>query len=134
MAKTFDLSVVSADRTLVAEVSDMIIAPGKNGYFGVLAGHEPFLTSLKPGIVLFNDAGGHEQKVAISGGFLETDGSKVIVLADAAERVEEIDVERAMKALERAKARLAEKSQDVNLSRATASLERAANRLRATGR
>jgi F-type H+-transporting ATPase subunit epsilon len=134
VAKTFDLSVVSADRTLVAEVSDMIIAPGKNGYFGVLAGHEPFLTSLKPGIVLFNDAAGHEQKVAISGGFLETDGSKVIVLADAAERVEEIDVERAMKALERAKARLAEKSQDVNLSRATASLERAANRLRATGR
>lgn len=133
MSATFDVSVVSADKKVIDEVTDLVIAPGMQGYFGVLANHEPFLCALKTGILAYNDAGGRTQKIAVSGGFLETDGKKVIVLADAAEKATDIDYERAMAALERAKARLAQRDQDLSVSRAVAALERAANRLKLHG-
>ncbi|MFN8139832.1 MAG: F0F1 ATP synthase subunit epsilon [Fimbriimonadales bacterium] len=133
MSTTYDVSIVSADKTVASEVTDLVVAPGINGYFGVLANHEPFLAALKTGVLFYNDAGGKTQKIAISGGFLETDGKKVIVLADAAETATDIDINRAMAALERAKARLAQRDADVSVSRATAALERATNRLKVTG-
>lgn len=133
MAATFEISVVSPDKTVIEELTDSVIAPGVNGYFGIQAGHEPFVTQLRVGVLEFRDAGGTMQKVAIAGGFLETDGEHVIVLADAAERSGEIDRARAMAAAERARKRLQERSADINLDRATAALERAMNRLKLVG-
>jgi F-type H+-transporting ATPase subunit epsilon len=133
MASTFQLSVVAPDKTVIDELTDTVVAPGVNGYLGVQANHEPFITQLRVGVLEFRDAGGTMQKVAIAGGFLETDGEHVIVLADAAERSGDIDRARAMAAAERAKQRLQEKSSDLNLDRATAALERAANRIKLAG-
>ncbi|MCW5946221.1 MAG: F0F1 ATP synthase subunit epsilon [Fimbriimonadales bacterium] len=133
MASTFQLSVVAPDKTVIDELTDTVIAPGVTGYLGVQAQHEPFITQLRVGVLEFRDAGGTMQKVAIAGGFLETDGEHVIVLADAAERSGDIDRARAMAAAERAKQRLQEKSSDLNLDRATAALERAANRIKLAG-
>lgn len=133
MRGAFDVSIVSPDKTVVDEVTDLLVAPGREGYFGILIGHEPMLVALKTGVLVYKDASGEPKKVAVSGGFLETDGKKVIVLADAAEHSDQIDIKRALAAFERAKARLNEKSEDVSLERATASLERASNRLKLTG-
>jgi F-type H+-transporting ATPase subunit epsilon len=133
MANTYRLSVVAPDKTIIDEATDSVVAPGTVGYFGVQAGHEPMVCALRVGILEYRDAGGTMQKVAISGGFLETDGSHVIVLADSAERVTEIDRDRAMAAAERARKRLGEREADSNIDRATAALERASNRLRLLG-
>jgi F-type H+-transporting ATPase subunit epsilon len=82
---TFQLSVVAPDKTVVDEVVDSVMAPGILGYFGILAGHEPFVTQLKPGVVTYRDAGGAEGHVFVAGGFCEASGEQVIILADRAE-------------------------------------------------
>lgn len=133
MASTFQLSVVSPDRRVVDEVTESVIAPGVMGYFGVLAGHEPFVTQLQTGVLTYKDAAGQDQFVAVSGGFLEASGDHVIVVADAAERPQDIDRERARAAAERARKRLAERQEGTDIARATAALERATTRLRLLG-
>ncbi|MDQ2987392.1 MAG: ATP synthase F1 subunit epsilon [Armatimonadota bacterium] len=82
---SFQLSVVAPDKTVVDEVVDSVIAPGMQGYFGILAGHEPFVTQLKPGVVTYRDAAGAESHVFVAGGFCEASGDSVIILADRAE-------------------------------------------------
>ena len=131
---SFQLSVVAPDKTVVDEVTEIVAAPGVEGYFGVMAGHEPFVTQLKAGVLTYKDAAGQDQTVAIAGGFLEAGRDHVIVLADAAERSGDIDEARALAAIERAKARLQKPGADVNVARAQAALEKAANRLRFLGR
>src|SRR5579885_1326015 len=95
------LRIVTADRTVLTEEVDMVIAPGMAGELGVLPRHEPLLTTLKPGElrVLQN---GEWDELAVSGGFLQVDSRGVTVLADAAERAEEIDQSRAEEARRRA--------------------------------
>lgn len=132
--KTFQLTIVAPDRTIVDEVTDSVSAPGVMGYFGVLAGHEPFVTQLKPGVVAYNDAGGHQQFVAVAGGFLEAAGDHVIILADAAEAQRDIDIERAREALERAKRRLEVPTEGVDLERAQAAVDRAMARIKVAER
>ena len=83
--QTFNLSVVAPDKTVVDEVVDSVMAPGVMGYFGILAGHEPFVTQLKSGVVTFRDAAGAESHVFVAGGFCEASGDAVIILADRAE-------------------------------------------------
>lgn len=83
--QSFQLSVVAPDRTVVDEVVDSVTAPGVQGYFGILAGHEPFVTQLKPGVVTYRDAAGAESHVFVAGGFCEASGESVIILADRAE-------------------------------------------------
>lgn len=133
MATDFHLSVVSPDKTVVDEQATSVVAPGEQGYFGVLANHEPFVAQLKVGIITFKDAGGKEQNVAISGGFLEASGTKVIVIADSAETERDVNRERAVAALDRAKKRVEQTAGDVNHARAVASMERATNRLKLLG-
>jgi len=82
---TFNLTVVAPDKTVVDEVVDSVTAPGVLGYFGIMAGHEPFVTQLKPGVVTYRDAGGAESHVFVAGGFCEASGQTVIILADRAE-------------------------------------------------
>jgi F-type H+-transporting ATPase subunit epsilon len=131
--KTFQLTVVSPDRLVVDEATDSVIVPGVEGYLGIMAGHEPFVTQLRVGVLTYRDAAGQMQNVAIAGGFLEASGDHVIVTADAAERAEEIDRERALAALQRARERLERPTPDVNVARAQAAMERALNRLKLTG-
>ena len=83
-----------------------VLLPGLAGYFGVLANHAPLISALAPGKFVVRDAGGEETVYSLSGGFFEVSGNSAVVLADAIERPDEIDVERAKKAEERARGRL----------------------------
>ena len=132
--RTFQLTIVSPDRTVVDEATDSVSAPGLMGYFGVLAGHEPFITQLKPGVVAYNDAGGRAQFVAVAGGFLEAAGDHVIILADTAESQRDIDIERAREALERARKRLEAAPEGLDHGRAQAAVDRALARIKVAER
>ena len=115
-------------RLLVSAEVDEVVAPGSEGYFGVLPGHAPFLTTLGIGIVTYR-IGRDEHQLAIAGGFAEVRNDKVIVLADSAERPAEIDVARAERAKERAERRLSGRQEDIDFARAQAALARALTRL-----
>ncbi len=124
----FQLSIVTAARTVLNEEVDMVIAPGAAGDLGILARHEPLLTTLKPGElrVLQN---GQWDYLAVAGGFMQVDPRGVTVLADAAERVEEIDVARAEEARRRAETNL-QTAQDIQTrAEAQAALLRAIARI-----
>jgi len=128
------LELATPVRLAVAETVDEVVAPGIEGYFGVLPGHAPFLTTLGIGEVMYR-AGRDERYLAVSGGFAEVRNDKVIVLADTAERPEEIDRARAERARARAEQRLSGRSQDdVDFARAAAALARALARLQVAGR
>ena len=126
--------LATPNRLLVSEEVEEVVAPGVEGYFGVLPGHAPFLTSLKSGEVAYR-VGGAEHYLAVSGGFAEVRGERVILLADNAERPEEIDRERAERARQRAERRLQGKTQEeTDYQRALAALSRALTRLQVAGR
>jgi F-type H+-transporting ATPase subunit epsilon len=128
----FTLDVVTLKRVVFSELIESVIAPGTVGYFGILAGHTPFVSSLQVGITKITRPGGEKLNLFTSVGFLMTDGKKVILLAEAAERPEEIDIARAQRAKERAEKLLADRSQDIDIDRAKASLLRAITRLKLT--
>jgi F-type H+-transporting ATPase subunit epsilon len=125
------LEVVTPDRVVVSEDVDGVVAPGSMGEFGVLSGHVPFLTSLVPGELRYN-AGSRVERLAVTSGFAEVSDNRVSVLVDAAEKAHEIDLERARKALERARERLAMErgKQDVDFVRAEIALKRAIARIK----
>ncbi|MEO8595269.1 MAG: F0F1 ATP synthase subunit epsilon [Candidatus Solibacter sp.] len=101
MAETLELEVATPERELVREqVSDVQI-PGKNGYLGILPGHAPLLGLLGIGTLSYV-SGGKKRYLSIHNGFLEVLEDHIRVLADCAERAEEIDIERAKRALQRA--------------------------------
>jgi F-type H+-transporting ATPase subunit epsilon len=119
---------------VVSETADEVVMPGADGYFGVQPGHAPLLALLRPGEVSFR-VGRAEKHVAVSGGFAEVGPDHVTVLADSAERSEEIDVARARAARERAEGRLAgRRDEEVDYPRALAALARAQARLQAAAR
>jgi len=122
------LDVVTAERVVFSDEVDVIIAPGTEGQLGVLPHHTPLMTMLKPGELLVRKDG-EEFSLVITGGFLEVRPNRVIVLADAAERVEEIDMARAEEARRRAQERLKERIPEVDAARAQAALLRALARL-----
>src|SRR5262245_3646823 len=122
-------------RLLVSAEVDEVVAPGSEGYFGVLPGHAAFLTTLGSGEVSYR-AGRDEKSLAVSGGFAEVTGERVIILAETAELPEEIDRARAERAKQRAEQRLAGRSplgtsEEIDYQRAVAALARALARLQA---
>jgi F-type H+-transporting ATPase subunit epsilon len=124
------LDIVTAERVVYSEDVDMVIAPGIEGQLGILPHHTPLMTTLQSGELRVKK-GTDELCLAISGGFLEVRPDKVVVLADAAERVEEIDVARAEEAKRRAQERLSEKQvSGADAARAEAALQRSLARLR----
>ncbi len=125
------LEVVTPEKVVASERVDTVVAPGTLGQFGVLPGHTSLLTGIMPGEVRWK-AGDREVLLSVSGGFAEVADDKVSILVDAAERPEEIDVERARAAMERAKTRLSgeTKREAVDFSRAEAALNRAVARIR----
>lgn len=135
MAGNIHLEVVTPEKIVVSEEVQIAASPGSLGEFGVLAGHTPFLTTLKTGMIRFTDVSGNEHYVFVSGGFAEALPDKVTVLAESAERRSEIDVERAEAALERAEKRLAEdrSRENIDFIRAKASIDRATVRIRIAG-
>ena len=125
------LDIVTAERLLYSEDVDMVIAPGIQGQLGILPRHAPLLTALTYGELRVK-RGSEEESFAIGGGFMEVQPDRVTVLADSAERAEEIDLERAERALERAEERLKKASDSaVDAERAREAYERALARLQA---
>ncbi len=128
------VDIVTAERLVYSEDGvDRIIVPGVVGELGVLPLHAPLLTMIQPGVLRIVK-GGDEIEMAITGGFIEVRQNRVTVLADAAERAEEIDLVRAEEARRRAQRRLEERTAEIDLSRAEAALARALMRLKVAER
>jgi F-type H+-transporting ATPase subunit epsilon len=123
------IEVVTPERKVYAKEANLIIARGGDGDLGIMAGHTPVVTTLKISALRIKTDEG-EDVISVAGGFLEVKPEKVTVLAEAAELPEEIDVDRAMRAKERAERRLAERADNLDYARAEAALERALNRIR----
>ena len=134
MADRLTVELATPARLVVAETADEVVVPGIEGYFGVLAGHAAFLTTLGIGEVMYR-VGPDEHYLAVSGGFAEVRNDKVIILADRAERPEEIDRARAERAKERAERRLSGRGSEdaIDYARATTALARALVRLQTAG-
>ncbi len=133
---SFQLEVVTPQRLIVSDEVTELMAPGSEGYFGVLPGHIPFITTLKIGELTYWK-GKDERHLAVTWGYAEVRGDKVIVLAETAERAEEIDAERAGRARERAERRVREwgsGDEAVDFARAQAALQKALTRLQVAGK
>jgi len=129
VAQTFQLEIVTPERLLVSDAAEEMQIPGKNGYLGILPQHAPLITELGVGEITYRK-GTRTQHLAVAWGFAEVLPDKVTILAEVAEKAEEIDVERARRAKERAEERLKKTPQDVEYTRAEIDLERAITRLR----
>jgi F-type H+-transporting ATPase subunit epsilon len=131
--RAFQLEVVTPDRVVLSEDATLLVAPGVEGYLGVMAHHAPLVTELAVGELRYTGADGRRKRLAVSGGFMQVADNHVTVLADTAERVEEIDADRARAALDQALQELQElagRYADARASEARAALERARNRLK----
>jgi F-type H+-transporting ATPase subunit epsilon len=123
------LELATPARLVVSEVADEVVIPGADGYFGVLPGHAPLVALLGAGEVTYR-VGRTERYLALSGGFAEIGSDHVTILADTAERPEEIDTARARAARGRAEGRLGARGGDeVDYPRAMRALARAQARL-----
>jgi len=134
------VDVVTAERRVYAGEVSAIVAPLTNGQVTILPRHAPLLAALAAGEVRLMRPGQEDLELAVGGGFMEVRDDKVIVLADSAERADEIDIERAQRARQQAEQLLKQKLSDVDFARAEAALRRSlarlkvAERVRARGR
>ena len=126
---TVKLDIVTAEQLVYSDDVDIVVAPGIDGELAVLPHHAPLMTMLKPGELLVRK-GGEEILMAITGGFLEVRPDRVTILADAAERAEDIDAARAEEAKRRAEERLSGKLSESDMVRAEGALRRSLLRLR----
>ena len=128
------LRIITPERVVFDEENiDSVTLPGVLGEMTILPQHAPIMTELRPGPVLFRRAG-EEIDLALSGGFMEVRDDTVIVLADTAERSDEIDLARAEEARRKAQEELTDRQGTVDIARAMAALERAQARLRVVDR
>lgn len=132
MAETLRLEVLTPERRVFQGNAEAVVVPGKEGLLGILPRHAPMLVVLRAGVLRFRREG-QQERMAISGGICQVLEGTVLVLADAAELAEDIDVLRARAARDRALSRLRSRSPEVDEARARAALERALARLRAAG-
>jgi F-type H+-transporting ATPase subunit epsilon len=130
MAQTIKCKIVSAEKALYEGEVQMVIASGELGDLGITPGHAPLITSLKPGPVRLVFEGNEDDLFFVSGGFLEVIPSQVTVLADTAERAENLDEAAALQAQEEAKRLLDEQNSEFDHSRAAAEMAEAVARLR----
>jgi F-type H+-transporting ATPase subunit epsilon len=128
LADTIQLEVVTPERLVVEDTVAEIQIPGKNGYLGILPGHAPLITELSVGEISYR-GNGFTHYLAVAWGFAEVLPTKVTILAETAERAEEIDVERARRAKEAAEKVLHSTDPDTDFERALAALKRAEVRL-----
>ena len=131
MASKILLELVTPERLLLSEEVDEVVAPGFEGEFGVLPEHTQYLAILNIGLLRYRK-GSETRVIALGGGFAEVTPERVVVMAETAERAEEIDVERARRARERAEAALKEITlDDETYAKAYAALQRALVRMSA---
>lgn len=130
---TFHLEVVTPDKSLVKEEVEMAICPGTEGEFGILPNHISLLAALRIGALRYRKDG-KDYTLFIGGGFVDMHNNKCSVLAESAERTEDIDLARAEEARKRAEIRLNEKKSDVDEIRARIALKKAILRLQLGGR
>ncbi len=127
MAEKLTLDIVTPYGHVFTDEVDEIIASGSEGEFGVLPDHVPFLTTIKIGLLTYKK-GSETGHFFVNWGYAEVGPDKVTILADSAEKSEEIDVERAREAMKRSEERL-KKKEEIDEARATSSLERAIMRV-----
>jgi len=130
---TLLLEVVTPERIVYSEQADMVVVKGAEGELGILPNHIPLVTPLKIAPVRVK-SGSKEQLIAVHGGFMEVRKDKVVILAESAELPEEIDVDRARSAKERAERRLAQRAENIDYARAQIALQKAINRLKVSGK
>ncbi|MCI0407484.1 MAG: F0F1 ATP synthase subunit epsilon [Acidobacteria bacterium] len=133
LPEKIQLDIVTPERAVLSEAVDELILPGTEGYLGVRPGHAPLLTTLKLGSIMIRK-GNDRQYLAVSWGFVEVLPEQVSILAETAERAEEIDVDRAVRAKERAEQRLKSPDPDVDFQRAQVALEKALIRIQVASR
>jgi F-type H+-transporting ATPase subunit beta len=126
---TIKVDIVTAERLVFSEDADIVMVPGVDGELGILPHHAPIMTMIKPGEVLVRK-GAEEYSLAVSGGFLEVKPDHITILADAAERADEIDIARAEAAKKRAEENLTNRTAETDNANAEASLRRALARLK----
>jgi F-type H+-transporting ATPase subunit epsilon len=129
----FHLSIVTPEKSYYEGEIKSLVAPGTEGYLGVLSHHAPLITALMPGKIEFRDELDEVNIMAVSGGFLEVSNNLATILADTVENADEIDIERARAAYDREKKRLisaGEGETDIDLPSVRAALARAANRIK----
>ena len=130
MASTVQCSIVSAEEEIFAGEVEMIVATGDLGELGILPGHTPLLTGIKPGPIRLKLPGGQEEIFFASGGYLEVQPSAITILADTAVRANDLDEAAAMEAQKAAERELADSAERIDFSKAQASLMESAAMLR----
>jgi F-type H+-transporting ATPase subunit epsilon len=128
VSQTFELEIVTPQRLLVRERAEEMQIPGRSGYLGILPGHAPLITELGIGEISYRE-NGRSRYLAVAWGFAEVLPNRVSILAETAERAEEIDVKRAEEAKKRAEQRLKSGDPNVDCARAQDAHARAATRL-----
>ncbi len=128
MAQTFHLEIVTPDKQVVADSAEELQLPGKRGYLGILPGHAPLITELDVGELSYC-RDGKTTHLALAWGFAEVLPDRVTILAETAERAEEIDAPRSQRARDRAEERLKKLEPGTDFPRATSALRRALARL-----
>ncbi len=130
MPITFQLDIVSAEKSIFSGTVDSLVATGELGELGINAGHAPLLTSLKPGTVRVTDTEGTEETFYVSGGMLEVQPHVTTILADTAARADDVDEAAAIAAKEAAEAAMADQNSEIEYSRAAVELAEAVAQLR----
>ena len=128
MAETFELEIVTPEKLVVKDVAEEAQIPGKNGYLGILPGHAPLITELSIGEISYKTSG-VTKHICVAWGFAEVLPNKVTILAETAERADEIDTARAQRAKDRAEKELAAGGADLDYDNVQASITRADTRL-----
>ena len=131
MAMTVHVDIVSAEAAIFSGLAEMVVSTGELGELGIVPGHAPLLTSLKPGEVRVTHTGGQVEIYYISGGMLEVQPDRVTVLADTAVRADNLDEAAALNAKKHAEEALVHRTADFDYSKATAELARATAQIQA---
>ncbi len=132
MAETIQLEIVTPERLVVSESAEYIEIPGEGGYLGILPGHAPLISEVAPGELTYRN-GNQTKRLAVAWGFVEVLQDKVTILAEAAEKAEEIDTARAETAKKKAEAELQKSGLEMN-EEAQEALQRAQARLDVAGK
>lgn len=128
-ASTFELEVATPEKLVIKATCKEATVPGADGYLGILPQHAPLLSRLASGTITYRTADGREEKLAVHGGYVEVQPDMVRVLADSAERPDEVDAARAQESLKRAQDRIQKLPPNVDVARALNALKRAQTRI-----
>lgn len=130
MPITFQLDIVSAEKSIFSGTVDSLVATGELGELGIGPGHAPLLTSLKPGTVRVKDHDGNEETYYVSGGMLEVQPHVTTILADTAARADDVDEAAALAAKEAAESAMADQNSEIEYAEAAVQLAEAVAQLR----